>query len=90
MNKFLVLKNYCTFSNWYRNNFSKVFCLPYFQEILMIDQFSGIIRVAGSIDRNLYDFVGFTVRATDINVAPDQPAQIATGRDVQFTARSGR
>lgn len=53
----------------------------------MIDQFSGIIRVAGSIDRNLYDFVGFTVRATDVNVATGQPAQVTTGKNVQFIAR---
>ena len=45
-----------------------------------MDQFSGMIRVAGIIDRSTYDVIRFAVKATDVNISSSQLPQTATGR----------
>lgn len=49
------------------------------QNIVKMDEYTGMIRVAGVIDRSTYDFISFVVRVSDVNISTSQTAQTATG-----------
>ena len=52
-------------------------CLT-FQQVISMDPFSGMLKVAGKIDRTLYDRFNFNVLVADENAVTS--GQIGTGK----------